>query len=85
MRPFCTLIVLSLLFAMPAFAIEGGPVPKGSGDNFEQKKEELLKKIDERMRRLQERKSCVQAATTLDALSACREKFKRDKKGTDGR
>ncbi len=67
------LILLSLV--IPAFAIEGGQPPQGPGPNFEVRKAEILKRIDERMARLQQMKACIQAARTRDDATACREKF----------
>ena len=67
--------LVSLSLVMPAFAIEGGPPPQGPGPNFEVRKAEILKSIDQRMARLQQMKACIQAAHTRDDARACREKF----------
>ncbi len=67
--------LIAIGFAMPTFAIEGGRPPKESGPNFELKRQEILKRIDERLARIQQMKSCVQAASSRDELRACREKF----------
>lgn len=47
-------------------------------NNIEQKKAEQLKRVDERIAHLQEERSCIQAATTHDALKACHEKFRNE-------
>ena len=72
--------VLSLVFVVPAFAIEGSQPPKETGLNFEQMKADHLKKLDERMTSLQEEKTCAQAAKNQDDLRACRAKHKAEMK-----
>jgi hypothetical protein len=57
--------------ALPALAVESRPP-----GNLEQKKAEQLGRIEERMSRLLEEKACIQAATTHEALKACRERFR---------
>lgn len=71
-------VVVSILFTVPAFADDNAPQPKGKGPgpNFEQRKSDILKRIDERIARNQEEKTCVQAAKNHDDLKACRDKFK---------
>jgi uncharacterized membrane protein YgcG len=71
--------VLSVAFALPAFAVEGGQPPKEPAANFEQKKAEILDNFDKRISRLQEEKACVQAAKDMKDLGACREKFMPEK------
>ena len=66
--------VLSLAFAVPAFAAGTGQPPMGPGPNFDQRKAEVLKKLDEQMSSLQEAKVCIQAAKNHDDMKACREK-----------
>ncbi len=72
--------VLSLAFALPAFAIEGIQPPKETGINFEQMKADHLKKLDERMNYLQQEKTCVEAAKNQDDLITCRSKQKAEMK-----
>ena len=67
--------LLSLCFAMPAFAIELGQQPQGTGPNFEERKAEILKRIDGRLTSLQQMKACIQTAHNSDDAKACREKF----------
>ena len=70
-------VVLSLVFAASAFAIEGSePAP-----NFEQIKADHLKKLDDRMTSLQKEKVCVEAAKNQDDLRACRSKHKAEMTG----
>ena len=67
--------LISLSLVMPAFAIEGGQPTQGPGPNFEVRKAEMLKNIDQRLARLQQMRACIQAARTRDDARACREKF----------
>lgn len=69
-------VAVSILFAAPAFAADSAPQPKGPGPNFEQRKSEILKRIDERIARNQEEKACVQTAQNHNDIKACRDKFK---------
>jgi hypothetical protein len=69
-------VAVSILFAAPVLAADNTPQPRGPGANFEQRKSEILKRIDDRIARNQEEKGCVQAAKNHDDLKACREKFK---------
>jgi len=66
----------SLLFAAMSFAADNAPQPKGPGPNFEQRKADILKRIDERIARSQEEKTCIQAANNQDDLKACRDKIR---------
>ena len=72
--------VLSLVFAVPAFAVEGSPLPKETGLTFEQMKSDHLKKLDERMNSLKQEKTCVHAAKSQDDLKACRAKHRAEMK-----
>ncbi len=72
--------VLSLVFAVPAFAIEGSQPPEETVLNFEQMRDDHLKKLDERMNSLQQEKTCVQAAKNQDDLRACRAKHRAEMK-----
>ena len=60
--------VLSLVFALTAFAVEDVQPWKETGVNFEQMKVDHLKKLDERMNSLQQEKTCAQAAKNHDDL-----------------
>ncbi len=78
--------LISLCLAIPAVAIDsggppqsrsaqGGPPPPRPGEDFGQMKAEILKRIDERLGRLQQVKACIQSAKTRENARACREKF----------
>lgn len=67
---------VSILFASPAFAADNAPQPMRPGPNFELRKSEILKRIDERIARNQEERACVQAAMNDNDLKACRDKLK---------
>jgi hypothetical protein len=75
MKTVLIVIVLSISITL-SFA-EGNT---GKAPHFEQKKVEVLKHTDQRIARNQEERSGVQAAANLDALKACREKFKAEMK-----
>jgi hypothetical protein len=66
--------LLSLTFALPALAAEGGQSTNGSKPTFEQRQSNILKMIDQRIARLQDAKTCVQSAKNDGDLKACREK-----------
>jgi hypothetical protein len=74
-RAVIAAIVLSLAFALPAFAAESNQPPKGQAPTFEQKKTQILKSLDERSAKIQEERNCVKAAKKDDDLKACRNKF----------
>ena len=67
--------VASMLMASSTFAAESTQPSKGPGPNFEQFKSEVLTRIDARIARNQEEKTCVQAAKNHEDLKACRDKF----------
>jgi hypothetical protein len=67
-------VVLTLAFAVPVFAADGGQPSNGSGPNFEQRKAEILDRLSNQAANLQQAKDCVQAAKNRDDLKACREK-----------
>ncbi len=74
-REVIAALALSLAFALPAFAAESNEPPKGTPPTFEQRKAQYLKNIDERSARLQEEKTCIQAAKSENDFRACRNKF----------
>lgn len=49
---------------------------QGAGQNFEQKKAEIIQHIEKRIALSQEEKACVHVATTNDGIRACKEKFR---------
>ena len=73
--------VVSLVFALTAFAVEDVQPPKETGINFEQMKVDHLKKLDERMNSLKQEKTCAQAAKNYDDMMSCRSKHKADMRG----
>ena len=73
-------VVLSLVFAVSAFAIDRGQPLGETAPNFEQMKADHLKKLDDRMTSLQKEKVCVEAAKNQDDLRACRSTHKADMK-----
>ena len=73
-RTLIAAALLSLAFAAPALAAEGGQPPVAPGQTFEQRQAHVLKMMDERIAGLQEGKTCIQAAKNDDDLKACRKK-----------
>jgi hypothetical protein len=73
--------VIAGVFAVPSFAADqntgamGGQGP-GQGQTVAQKKAEILAHIEQRITNSQAEKTCIQSATTHDALHACREKYR---------
>ena len=67
-------VVLSLAFAAPVWAAGGGQPPMGPSLNFDERKAEVVKKLNEQMISLQEAKVCIQAAKNHDDMRTCREK-----------
>ena len=76
MKRFVTAVALTLALAVPAFAVEGVQPPKGPEPTYEQRKADILKRIDARISALQDERACVQATKNQDDLNACRDKFK---------
>jgi len=74
-------VVLSLVFAVSAFAIEGTQPLGETAPNFEQMKADHLKKLTDRITSLQKEKVCVEAAKNQDDLRACRSKHKAEMTG----
>jgi hypothetical protein len=73
--------VLSLIFAGLAFAAEGIQPSKGTAPTFEQMKADHLKRLDYRIKSLQEEKACAQAAKNPDDMRACWSKHKTEMQG----
>jgi hypothetical protein len=74
-RAIIAAVLLSLAFAVPILAAEGGKPTSAPGQTFEQRQSDMLKFADERIATLQEGKTCIKAAKKDDDLTACREKF----------
>jgi hypothetical protein len=75
-KAFMGAIVISLaLAALPAVAAENNPPQQAAGPMFEQRKAEILNRIDQRIARDQQEKACIQTANNHEALKACRDKF----------
>lgn len=66
----CLVLVSQFAFAQKS---EDG---EGKGKTFEEKKAHALSKIDMRIGKMQELKSCISAAADMAATKACREKHK---------
>jgi hypothetical protein len=75
-RAVITAIVLSLAFALSAFAAESNEPPKGAAPTFEQKKSQVLYRLQMQSTKLQEEITCVKATKSEDDLKACRDKYR---------
>ncbi len=67
-------LALALMGTSTAFAQQGTPpagAPK-SGQSFEQRKEQILKRMEERMQAMQKTHDCIQQAQDENAARACR-------------
>jgi len=69
-------VALSLVLAVAAFAVDNGQPGNVPVQNFDQRKTDILKMLDERLASLQEAKSCIQAAKTNDDIKTCRDKHR---------
>lgn len=83
-------LLLSLVFAVSAWAAESTVPKKDPAAKFEQKKARILKRFEVREAKLQQQKACVEAAKNDDDLKACKEKYgphrrsSTDKQGSTG-
>jgi len=67
-------LALALMGSTAAFAQQGTP-PAGApktGQSFEQRKEHMLKRMEERMQTMQKTHDCLQQAQDEKAARACR-------------
>ena len=74
--------------AVPILAVDDtAKPPREPGANFEEKKIEILHRIDDRIAREQQFKGCVQAAKSRTDVKECREKHhpKRDRERGNNR
>ena len=69
-------VALSLVLAVSAFAADSGRPQNIPAPNFDQRKSDILKMLDERMAGLQEAKHCIEAAKNHDDIRTCREKHR---------
>jgi len=77
MKKYLFLAVVGIL-AAPGLALgQGTPGSQqgggqGNEQNFEQRKENILKHINQQLTRLQKSQKCVESANNEEALEACR-------------
>jgi len=64
-------LALALMGAAPAVIAQQGTPPAG-GQTFEQRKEQMLKRMDERMQMMQKARACLAQAQDDKAARACR-------------
>jgi hypothetical protein len=73
MKRFIMGFCLVFVFAAVSFAAD---MPRAKGQNLEKHKAEIINRIDARIARNQEEKTCVQAAKTFADVKVCQDKFK---------
>lgn len=71
-----TATILGALFVLCAFSVEPGYSAGAPSANFEQRKAEQLRRLDQRMTRLRDERSCIEGASNEAAIKSCREKLK---------
>jgi hypothetical protein len=69
-------VALSLVLAVAAFAVDNGQPGNVPVQNFDQRKTDILKMLDERLASLQEAKTCIQVAKNDDDIKTCRDKHR---------
>jgi CHASE1-domain containing sensor protein len=76
MKKIAATLVILFSFTLAAAAADNAvQTQKTQETNFEQRKEMVLKKIDQRIARLQAAKACIQAAKSPEDTKACRERM----------
>jgi hypothetical protein len=83
-------MLLSLAFAVPAFAAESKVQPKVAEPQLQETRTQVLKNLDQRITKLQQEKACVKAAKTDGEINNCTANQgmsfgKRGKKGERGK
>lgn len=77
-------IFLVVIFALGVSILAYAQSPEGAKPqekmSIEQRKAKIISSIDERIKMLQEEKTCVSAAQTTEDLRKCREKFREQRK-----
>jgi hypothetical protein len=72
MKTIAVNFLAALILALSAGAGHSAAAPV----SLEQEKAEQLRRIDTRIKRLQDERSCVSAATTREAIRNCRQEFR---------
>ena len=67
--------VFGVILAVIGVTAKSGHTVGPNPTRLENRKAAILRKLDERIAHLQDEKACFQAATAVDAMKACREKF----------
>jgi hypothetical protein len=79
-----TVIFIVVIFALGVSILAYAQNPEGGSPqekmSIEQRKAKIISSIDERIKMLQEDKTCVSAAQTYEDLRKCREKSREERK-----
>jgi hypothetical protein len=75
--PAVATALVMLIFSFSSAQTPGNPGPAGGDreitpERFKELKTDILKRIDERTKRIEEEKTCVTAATNMEELRKCR-------------
>lgn len=75
--PAVSAALVMLIFSFSSAQMPGDPGPAGrdremTPERFTELKTDILKRIDERTKRIEEEKKCVTAATNMEELKKCR-------------
>lgn len=72
MKTIAVNLLVAVVLALSAGAGHSAAAPA----SLEQEKAEQLKRIDTRIKRLQDERACVSAASTREAIRSCRQQFR---------
>ena len=76
MNKLTAILILLIALLVFDFAVGTGYAASKVAANFEERRTEQLRRLDQRIDHLRDEKACIQGAATQDELKTCREKFK---------
>jgi hypothetical protein len=78
-KVFIIATVLVLTFVSPVFSADNAASTKTSEADLEQQKADIIKKLDKRIAKIKDKRSCIQEATSTEDFKACDKGSKRPK------
>jgi hypothetical protein len=75
-----SVVIFALGVSILAYTQNPEPAKPQEKVSFEERKAKIISSIDERIKMLQEQKTCVSAAKTPEDLKKCREKVRDERK-----